>query len=49
MAAAGVAIAVAVVLMIYLRRQNAKLDRGQDAGKSGPTIAQQLAKFRYIL
>lgn len=49
MAAAGVAIAIAMVLMVYLRRQNAKLVRGLDIGKSEPTLAQQLAKFRYML
>jgi hypothetical protein len=49
MAASGIAILVAAITMFYLRRQNAKMDRGQDVGKSGPTLAQQLAGFRYML
>ena len=49
MASSGIAIAVAIVTMIYLKRQNAKLDRGVDLGKNGPTMAQQLAGFRYML
>ena len=49
MAASGVAIVVATLTMFYLRRQNAKLDKGHDTGKSGPTTAQQIAGFRYML
>lgn len=49
MAAAGGAIALATVTMIYLRRQNAKLDQGKDTGKNGPTLAQQASGFRYTL
>lgn len=46
---ATVAIAAATVIRFYLRRENAKMDRGQDIGKSGPTKAQRTAGFRYIL
>lgn len=49
MAASGVAILFATITRIYLRRQNIKLDRGTDVGKSGPTTAQQIAGFRYML
>jgi MFS family permease len=49
MAASGVAILVATITRFYLRRQNIKLDRGADVGKSGPTAAQQIAGFRYML
>ncbi|KIX01122.1 uncharacterized protein Z518_10188 [Rhinocladiella mackenziei CBS 650.93] len=49
LAAAGLAILVATVIRIYLRRENAKMDRGQDVGKSGPTEAQKMAGFRYTL
>lgn len=47
--ATGVAIVLAVVTFIYLRRQNARLDRGEDIGKHGPTGAQIAAGFRYTL
>ncbi|KAH7324947.1 major facilitator superfamily domain-containing protein [Stachybotrys elegans] len=47
--AAGLAILFATVTRIYLRRQNAKLDRGQDTGKHGPTAAQLDGGFRYTL
>src|SRR3978361_1807690 len=43
LAAAGMAIVVATVIRFYLRRENAKMDRGQSVGKSGPTDAQRLA------
>lgn len=49
LAFAGVAIIAATVIRFYLRRENAKMDRGQDIGKSGPTQAQRMAGFRYIL
>lgn len=49
MAASGIAIAVAVVTRFYLRKQNMKLDRGVDVGRSGPTLAQQTSGFRYML
>lgn len=48
-AATGLAIGFAVATRIYLRRQNAKLDRGEDTGKHGPTSVQAAAGFRYIL
>ncbi|KAJ3533060.1 hypothetical protein NM208_g8155 [Fusarium decemcellulare] len=47
-AAAGV-IAIATVVRIYLKKQNWKLENGQDTGKSGPTEAQQSNGFRYML
>jgi MFS family permease len=49
MAASALAIAVATFTRIYLRNQNAKMDRGQTVGESGPTLAQQIAGFRYML
>ncbi|KAH9885694.1 nicotinamide mononucleotide permease [Xylariomycetidae sp. FL2044] len=47
--ATGLAIGFAVVTYLYLKRQNAKLDRGQDLGKNGPTAAQIAGGFRYTL
>ncbi|KAL1962104.1 hypothetical protein VTN77DRAFT_571 [Rasamsonia byssochlamydoides] len=49
LAAASLAISFTVATWLYLRRQNAKLDRGLDPGKNGPTAAQLAAGFRYIL
>jgi hypothetical protein len=43
------AIAMATITRIYLRRQNAKLEKGLAVGWSGPTLAQQAAGFRYLL
>ncbi|VUC24159.1 unnamed protein product [Clonostachys rosea] len=48
-AATGLAIAFAFAARIYLRRQNAKLERGEDGGKHGPTAAQVASGFRYML
>jgi hypothetical protein len=47
--ATAVAIGFAVATRIYLSRQNAKLDRGEDTGKSGPTGSQIAGGFRYTL
>ncbi|KAI0423516.1 nicotinamide mononucleotide permease [Xylaria sp. FL1042] len=49
LAATALAIGFATATRIYLRRQNAKLDRGEDTGKHGPTAAQVASGFRYIL
>ena len=49
MAASAIAILVAVLTRMYLQRQNKKMDRGQSVGASGPTMAQQIAGFRYML
>lgn len=49
LAASVLAIAFAVVTYFYLRRQNEKLDRGEDIGRNGPTEAQKAAGFRYML
>ncbi|CAK7216616.1 hypothetical protein SCUCBS95973_002867 [Sporothrix curviconia] len=46
---AGLAIVFSVGTWLYLRRQNARLDRGEDLGKNGPTVAQVAAGFRYIV
>jgi hypothetical protein len=35
--------------MLYLKRQNDKLDKGLDLRESAPTAQQQAAGFRYIL
>ncbi|CRG91007.1 putative transporter C1002,16c [Talaromyces islandicus] len=48
MAMAGLAILFAATTYMYLRRQNAKLDRGEDLGKNGPTPVQQAAGYRYL-
>lgn len=47
--AAGAAIGLATMTRIYLRRQNAKLDKGLAVGKSGPTQAQIASGYRYVL
>ncbi|KAF2716523.1 retrograde regulation protein 2 [Polychaeton citri CBS 116435] len=49
MAAAAVAVLVATYFRFYLRRQNIKLDNGVDTGRSGPTPAQRIGGFRYLL
>lgn len=48
-AATGLAITFAFASRIYLRRQNARLDRGEDGGKHGPTARQIASGFRYML
>lgn len=48
-AATGAAIAFAVASLIYLKRQNRKLERGENTGKNGPTPDQIAAGFRYTL
>lgn len=47
--AAALAIGFATALMLYLRRQNQKLDLGKDLGINGPTAAQKASEYRYIL
>lgn len=49
MAAGVAAIAVAVLTRFYLAKQNQRLERGEDTGRSGPTYAQIAAGFRYTL
>ncbi|KAL4899823.1 hypothetical protein BDW74DRAFT_188855 [Aspergillus multicolor] len=49
LAAAVLAIVMATVNRIYLLRQNRKLDRGEDTGRSGPTLAQRASGHRYIV
>ncbi|KAL4939440.1 hypothetical protein BDV06DRAFT_225039 [Aspergillus oleicola] len=49
LAASVVAIFLATATRMYLRQQNHKLDNGLDAGRHGPTAAQQAAGFRYTL
>ncbi|KAL4933181.1 major facilitator superfamily domain-containing protein [Aspergillus undulatus] len=48
LAAAVAAILMATLNLIYLVRQNRKLDRGEPTGRSGPTAAQQASGFRYL-
>ncbi|KAF6816871.1 TNA1 is necessary for nicotinic acid import into the cell [Colletotrichum plurivorum] len=48
-AATGLAIAFATGTRIWLRRVNAKLDRGEDCGRNGPTQAQVAGGFRYLI
>ncbi|KAK1700891.1 major facilitator superfamily domain-containing protein [Colletotrichum godetiae] len=48
-AATGLAIGFATVTRIWLRRLNAKLDRGEETGKHGPTQAQVAGGFRYLI
>ncbi|KAM0549207.1 hypothetical protein ACHAPJ_009516 [Fusarium lateritium] len=49
LAAAAGAIVIATLVRFYLKRQNWKLENGQDTGKSGPTEAQKANGFRYML
>ncbi|KAJ5362419.1 hypothetical protein N7541_003263 [Penicillium brevicompactum] len=49
LASSVLAIVLATVTRIYLRRQNDKLDRGLDTGGKGPTPAQIAAGFRYVI
>ncbi|KAJ7693332.1 major facilitator superfamily domain-containing protein [Mycena rosella] len=49
LAASVLAILFATATMVYLKRQNAKLDSGVDTGPSAPTVQQQAAGFRYII
>lgn len=48
-AATGLAIAFAVATRVRLRRDNGRLDRGEDLGVDGPTASQVAAGFRYRL
>lgn len=48
-AATGLAIMFAVAARFYLKRQNNRLDRGEDGGKHGPTANQIAAGFRFML
>jgi len=48
-AAAVGAVIAATATYLYLKRQNAKLDRGEDCGKHGPSQVQIDAGFRYVL
>jgi len=47
--AAAMALVMATIMRIYLLRQNVKLEKGLAVGRSGPTLAQQAAGFRYLL
>lgn len=47
--ASVLAILCATATMLYLKRQNDKLDKGLDLRESAPTAQQQAAGFRYIL
>lgn len=47
--AALIAIGMATATFFYLRRQNTKLEQGKSMGRSGPTLRQQAAGFRYML
>lgn len=47
--AAAVAILIATVTRLYLRKENQKLDDGKPVGNSGPTEAQIAGGFRYQL
>ncbi|KAF7366717.1 putative pantothenate transporter [Mycena sanguinolenta] len=49
LAASVLAMLFATATMFYLRRQNARLDKGLDVRASAPTPQQQAAGFRYIL
>ncbi|KAF4119345.1 Nicotinamide mononucleotide permease [Geosmithia morbida] len=48
-AATGLAIGFAAATRIHLRRENSKLERGEDAGTSGPSESQIAFGFRYRL
>ncbi|KAJ7918802.1 major facilitator superfamily domain-containing protein [Mycena leptocephala] len=47
--ASVLAILCATATILYLKRQNDKLDKGLDLRESAPTAQQQAAGFRYIL
>ncbi|KAJ7899079.1 Alpha/beta hydrolase family-domain-containing protein [Mycena leptocephala] len=47
--ASVLAILFATATMLYLKRQNAKLDKGLDLRANAPTAQQQAAGFRYII
>ena len=47
--AAFIAIGMATVTFLYLRRENRKMDQGLQLGKSGPTAVQQASGFMYLL
>jgi NADH:ubiquinone oxidoreductase subunit K len=47
--AAVIAIGMAFATYLYLKKQNAKMDRGEELGKSGPTPVQHASGFRYLL
>ena len=49
LAASVVGLCMYAVYHLYLRRQNAKMDRGERMPKSGPTQVQLDAGFRYQL
>ncbi|OKP12716.1 hypothetical protein PENSUB_1656 [Penicillium subrubescens] len=49
LAASVLAIILATVTRVYLQRQNHKLDRGLDVGRNGPTPAQIVVGFRYVV
>ena len=49
LAAAAAVVVFGTITYLYLKRQNAKLDRGEDTGKHGPSEVQIAAGFRYQL
>lgn len=49
LAASAAAIAMAFVTRWYLKRENRKMDEGEDRGPSGPSDVQLAAGFRYQL
>lgn len=49
LAATALAIGFATVTRFSLRKLNAKLERGEDVGKHGPTPAQIDGGFRYLI
>ena len=49
LAASVLVIVFAAATYLYLRRQNAKIERGEKLGKSGPTAVQIEDGFRYQL
>ncbi|KAJ7282885.1 major facilitator superfamily domain-containing protein [Mycena rebaudengoi] len=49
LAASVLAIVFATATMLYLKKQNARLDKGPDTRPSAPTVQQQNAGFRYLL
>ncbi|KAK7000700.1 putative pantothenate transporter [Favolaschia claudopus] len=49
LAASVLAVAFATATMLYLKKQNDRLDNGLDTRASAPTAQQQAAGFRYII
>jgi hypothetical protein len=48
LAAMALAVCIATATRVYLSRENAKMDRGEDLGRNGPTESQKSAGYRHM-